>query len=109
TAARVSPSLFAVLGVGAALGRTLTEVDDRSNAPVAVLSFGTWAGALGRDPNVIGRTISLDRLPHTVVGVMSEWFSFPPRGSPLNGQPAALFLPIAFTPFHPHPFRPLFI
>src|SRR5262249_24038096 len=76
TAARVSPSLFAVLGVGAALGRTLTEVDDRSNAPVAVLSFGTWAGALGRDPNVIGRTISLDRLPHTVVGVMSEWFSF---------------------------------
>lgn len=99
TAARVSPELFSILAARAALGRTLTTDDDAANAPVAVLSHGLWASAFGRDPNVLGRTIALDRQPYTVVGVMSERFLFPPRGSDLNGEPAALFVPIAFTPF----------
>jgi putative ABC transport system permease protein len=98
-AAKVSPSLFSVLGASPALGRTLAQEDDTANAAVAILSFGTWAGVFGRDPNVIGRTVSLDRRPYTIVGVMPEPFTFPPRGSTMNGEPAALFVPMAFTPF----------
>src|SRR5207247_3676859 len=94
-AAKVSPSLFSVLGATPALGRTLTQEDDTANAAVAVLSFGTWTGVFGRDPNVIGRTVSLDRQPYTIVGVMPEPFTFPPRGSTMNGEPAALFVPMA--------------
>ena len=88
-----------MLGASPALGRTLTQEDDTTNAAVVVLSFGTWAGAFGRDPNVIGRTVSLDRRPYTIVGVMPEPFTFPPRGSTINGEPAALFVPMSFTPF----------
>ena len=98
-AARVSPSLFSVLGASQALGRTLMQEDDTANAAVAVLSFATWSEVFGRDPNVIGRTVSLDRRPYTIVGVMPEPFAFPPRGSTMNGEPAALFVPMAFTPF----------
>jgi len=97
-AAKVSPSLFSVLGANPALGRTMTEGDDTANAAVAVLSFGTWSSAFGRDPNVIGRVVSLDRRPYTIVGVMPESFTFPSRGSAINGEPAALFVPMAFTP-----------
>jgi hypothetical protein len=94
---RVSPELFSVLGVGPALGRTLTTDDDRTNAHVAVLTYGLWAGALGADPAVVGRSILLDRQPYTVVGVMPERFEFPPRGSDANGEPAAFYVPIAFS------------
>jgi predicted permease len=99
TAARVSPSVFALLGAVPSLGRTLTNDDDEANAPVAVLSFGLWNRAFGRDPSVVGRTIALDRRPYTIIGVMAESFAFPPRGSTLNGEPAALFVPIAFSQF----------
>jgi putative ABC transport system permease protein len=98
-AAKVTPTLFSVLNASPALGRTLTEEDDGTNAAVTVLSFGTWAGAFGRDPNVIGKTIALDRRPYTIVGVMREPFTFPPRSSAINGEPVALFVPMAFTPF----------
>jgi putative ABC transport system permease protein len=97
-AAKVSPSLFSVLNENPALGRTLTQEDDTANAAVVVLSFGTWAGVFGRDPNVIGRTVALDRHPYTIVGVMPEPFTFPPRGATINGEPVALFVPMAFTP-----------
>jgi predicted permease len=98
-AARVSPALFAVLGVFPALGRALTDDDDRQNAKVAVLSHGLWSRAFGRDPSILGRAITLDREPYTVVGVMPERFEFPLRGAETNGDPAALFVPIAFSPF----------
>jgi putative ABC transport system permease protein len=97
--ARVAPDLFAVLGVSPVVGRALTEDDDRQNAKVVVLDYGVWTRVLGRDPLVVGRTISLDRQPYTVVGVMGERFEFPPRGAGRNFEPASLFLPIAFTPF----------
>jgi predicted permease len=99
TVTRVSPEIFQLLGASAALGRTLTSEDDAANAPVAVLSFGLWSRAFGRDPAVVGKTIALDRRPYIIVGVMPRTFAFPPRGSTLNGEPAALFAPIAFSPF----------
>jgi putative ABC transport system permease protein len=94
---RVSPELFTVLGASPLLGRTLSPDDDRQNARVVVLTHGLWTRAFGRDPSIVGRAITLDRLPYTVVGVMPESFEFPPRGSANNGKPAALFLPIAFS------------
>jgi len=99
TGARVSASLFGVLGVAPALGRALTEDDDRQHANVTVLTDGLWSRAFGRDPSILGRTITLDRQPYTVVGVMPPPFQFPPHGAESNGTPAALFVPIAFSPF----------
>jgi putative ABC transport system permease protein len=96
-AARVSPALFSVLGVAPALGRSLTEDDDRVGRKVAVLSAGLWSRAFGRDPGIVGRTITLDREPYTVVGVMPDRFEFPLRGPDSNADPAALYVPIAFT------------
>lgn len=98
-AARVSPSLFTVLGVSPILGRALSEDDDRQGARVAVLSASLWSSAFGRDPSIVGRTIALDRQPYTIVGVLPDRFEFPQRGGTSNSDPAALFVPIAFSPF----------
>jgi len=95
--ARVSPEMFAVLGVTPVLGRALSPDDDRQNAKVAVLDYGLWTRAFGRDPQVVGRTISLDRQPYTIVGVMGDRVQFPPRGNGRNFQPASVLLPIAYS------------
>ena len=96
-AARVTPNLFTVLGVSPALGRAITEDDDRADARIAVLTNGLWSRAFGRDPAIVGRTISLDRQPYTVVGVMPEHFIFPLQGAQTNGEPAALYVPMSFS------------
>jgi len=96
--ARVSPEMFSVLGVAPALGRVLTADDDRQNAKIAVIDYGLWTRAFGRDPQAVGKVISLDRQPYTVVGVMDNRFEFPPRGNGRNFQPASVFLPIAYSP-----------
>jgi len=98
-AARVSPGLFGVLGVAPTIGRALTEEDDRQNAHVAVLSHHLWSRLFGRDPSIVGRTVTLDRQPYTVVGVMPAGIDFPERGPETNHEPADVFVPIAFTPF----------
>jgi putative ABC transport system permease protein len=95
--ARIAPEMFGVLGMAPVLGRALTVDDDRQNAKVVVLDHGLWTRAFGRDPQVVGRTISLDRQPYTVVGVMGDRFQFPPRGNGRNFEPASIFLPIAFS------------
>jgi predicted permease len=76
TGARVSPSLFAMLGVRPLAGRVLT-VDDEPHAKVAVLGAATWARYFSSDPHIIGRPISLDGVPHIVVGVVPADFDFP--------------------------------
>jgi putative ABC transport system permease protein len=96
---RISPEMFGVLGVSPLIGRALTSEDDRSNANVVVISHRLWTRVFGRDPSVLGRTLALDRQPYTIVGVMSDRFEFPPRGAENNGEPATLYLPIAFSPF----------
>jgi predicted permease len=70
--------LFAALGVEAELGRTLLPEDDRPGAPrVAVLGHGLWIERFGGDPDVLGRDLVLDDVPHAVVGVMPELFQTP--------------------------------
>jgi predicted permease len=76
TGARVSPSLFAMLGTRPLAGRGLTA-DDERHANVAVLSAASWARYFSSDPHIVGRTISLDGVLHTVVGVVPADFDFP--------------------------------
>jgi putative ABC transport system permease protein len=69
----VSGSYFETLGVPALLGRTLTEADDQrgggANGAVAVIGHGFWRGHFGGTPDVLGRTLTLDNVPFTIVGV----------------------------------------
>jgi predicted permease len=73
--AYATSDLFSVLGVGAALGRTFS--DDEARAPYVVLSHALWVSVFGGDPAVLGRSITLDGAPYTVIGVMPAWFQFP--------------------------------
>jgi predicted permease len=73
----VSGNFFSMLGVPAAIGRTLTAQDDRPNRPqaVAVLSHSFWRRRFGLDPSVIGRTITLGDTAFSVVGVAGGGFA----------------------------------
>src|SRR5262249_9130698 len=73
-AVRSERNLFRMLGVGAAIGRTFRD-DDPNN--VAVISAALWQRHYGGDPSCLGRKISLDRQPYTIIGVMPENFQFP--------------------------------
>jgi len=76
-AARVTASFFPLLGVNAALGRTLTEEENRpGRAPAVVLSDGFWRSRMGADPQAVGRTLRLDGQAATVVGVLPAGFHF---------------------------------
>ncbi|MGB0033926.1 MAG: ABC transporter permease, partial [Candidatus Acidiferrales bacterium] len=76
--ADVSPDLFVLLGVQAELGRALQSGDDNAaNPPVVVVSHALWQGGLGADPNIIGRKLTLDGKPRTVVGVLPAHFRYP--------------------------------
>jgi putative ABC transport system permease protein len=98
TAARVSASLFRLLDAKPMLGRTFAPEEDGEGHYVAILSYELWQRRYGGEADVIGRTIELDRQPHTVIGVMPRDFKFPLLGPTENGSPAALWVPMAFTP-----------
>jgi predicted permease len=75
TAQLVSGNYHAGLGVPAHRGRVLAMDDDRPSAePVAVISFRYWDARFGRDPGAIGKTIAVNRVPTTVVGVTPPGF-----------------------------------
>ncbi|HEY8518655.1 MAG TPA: ABC transporter permease [Gammaproteobacteria bacterium] len=58
------------LGIRPSLGRWFDETEDRAGAPlVAVLGHRTWARDFGADPSVLGRVVSIDGVPATIVGV----------------------------------------
>jgi putative ABC transport system permease protein len=74
----VSGRFFDVLGVPAMLGRTLRESDDRRggglDGPVAVISHAFWQRQFGGAPDVIGRSLTIERVPFTIVGVTPPGF-----------------------------------
>lgn len=76
--AAVSANYFAVAGVKPALGRTFTAEEDRPGAaPVAVLGDAAWQRLFERDPGVLGRTVTLNGVVHTIIGVMPAWMELP--------------------------------
>jgi predicted permease len=80
----VSGNYFSVLGVQPAQGRAFIPDEDARPTPVAVVSHGFWEQSLGSDPAVVGRTISINRTPFTVVGVAPRGFT----GTFLGANPA---------------------
>lgn len=72
----VSGSYFPVLGVNAGLGRVLNETDDQNAGghPVAVISYAWWQQRLGGDPSAVGKTITIDNVAYTIVGVAPKEF-----------------------------------
>src|SRR5687768_917302 len=73
-----TPNLFAVLGTQALLGRTFTPDDIASTSlPVVVIDEHLWLRRFAGDPGVIGRSIVLDGLGHTVIGVVASDFRVP--------------------------------
>jgi putative ABC transport system permease protein len=82
--------LFPLLGVDAMVGRTFrAEEDAAGGAPVVLLSYGLWQRRFGGAADAVGKSITLDSRPYTIVGVL-------PKGFELL-QPADVFLP--FTPW----------
>src|SRR5262245_49302885 len=76
-----SGSFFDTLGVPAAVGRTLIDADDRRGAPaVTVISHAFWERQFGRAPDIVGRTLSINRTPFTIVGVTPASFFGPTVG-----------------------------
>ena len=98
TAARLSASIFPMLGIQPAVGRIFAREEDAPGQNVAVLSYGLWQRRFGGDSNVVGRTFDIDRQPYTVIGVMPKSFAFPLRGPRINNDAADLWVPMAFTP-----------
>ncbi|MCC6202983.1 MAG: ABC transporter permease [Gammaproteobacteria bacterium] len=87
---RATPNLFATIGMAPLLGRTFAP-DDGAGEPVAVVSEGFWVRRLGGDPSAIGRSITLDGTPHSIIGVVPRDFRFP-RGE------IEIFVPTVFPP-----------
>jgi len=76
-ARRVTSNFFAVLGVAPAIGRGLTEADDRPNAePAVVVSDEFWRTQLGADAAAVGRSLTLNARLHTIVGVLPRGFEY---------------------------------
>src|SRR2546422_1701345 len=76
--ARVTASLFSTLGVMPARGRAFLPEEDKVGAPrVAIVSHGFWTRRFGAEPNLSGKTITLDDESYTVIGVMPPSFKFP--------------------------------
>ena len=80
----ISGNAFESLGVNPELGRTLTSADDVApgSGPVAVISDGYWTQRFARSPLVLGKAISLNGVPVTIVGVSRGSFAGLQMGSP---------------------------
>jgi putative ABC transport system permease protein len=80
--ARVSANFLHILGVSPLVGRSfLAEEDKPGAAPVAMISAELWRRRFARAPAILGRTMTLAGVPHTVVGVLPPGFQFPLAGA----------------------------
>lgn len=86
--AAVTSSLFPLLGIAPALGRTFTTMEDRQGGDgrVVVIGHDLWKHRFASDPHLLGRNVALDGHSYTVVGIMPAGFTFP--------SPAELWVPL---------------
>jgi len=90
----VSGDFFPTLGVRAHIGRTLLPDDDSLQAmPAAMLSYGYWKSAFGGSADAVGKTIRLNGLPYTIVGVTEKGFD-----SLVPGEKVDLYVPFSARP-----------
>ncbi len=89
----VSGAYFSGLGVNLPLGRGFTEEDENNRAPIAVLSHNYWTRRFARDPGVLGRTLYVNGVGMTIVGVAADGFEGTEAGAstdfwiPLQSRP----------------------
>jgi putative ABC transport system permease protein len=78
---RISPALIRALGVAPVAGRAFTDDEEKPNAaPVAMIGEGLWKRRFGRDPSLVGRTITLNDTPTTVIGIAPAALSLISQG-----------------------------
>jgi predicted permease len=77
--ALVTPEVLPLLGLSPILGRVFEPGNGAADARAVVLSHGLWQARFGGDRDILGRTVSLDGTPHTIIGVMPPAFHFPTR------------------------------
>jgi predicted permease len=76
--AAMTANALPALGVKPVLGREFQPDEDKPSAPrVAILSYGLWDRRYGKDPSVIGRSVRVNEIPTTIIGVMGADFQFP--------------------------------
>ncbi len=102
-AAKVTGNFFATLESRPELGRTIADEDYQpGRAHVAVIADGLWQSQFGRDPNVLGRSLRLNREVYKIVGVMPKEFVYPRQSDlPLGYadiQRTEVWIPLALTP-----------
>jgi putative ABC transport system permease protein len=93
--ATITADFLPALGVSPALGRNFLPEEDRpgGNTRVALITHGAWRRRFGGEPDIVGKTLTINDNPFTVVGVLPESFSW---GGPRNE---------VFTPLAPDPAR----
>ena len=89
----VSGEYFQILGVQPAIGRLFSAADDRAEAPYAVISHAYWQQRFGGRADVIGKTLTIQRTPLSIVGVASQAFI----GETIGQQPD-LWVPLLLQP-----------
>lgn len=87
-AAFVSGGFFRLFQVGPQLGRTFLPEEDRLGSHSVVLSYLAWGSRFNYDPHIVGKSITLDGEPFTIIGVMPAGFRFPALGTDLWATPA---------------------
>ncbi|HJX01262.1 MAG TPA: ABC transporter permease, partial [Terriglobales bacterium] len=96
-AIRVSSNLFSMLGVHPALGRLLMpDEDSPGRVSTAILTDGMWARRFGRDPHIVGRSVTINGQTYEVIGVLPQSFSLSQETLPLldGTEQADIFLPL---------------
>lgn len=88
----VSANFFRTLGIKPSLGREFTEAEQSNSANIAIITHALWRDHFGSDPKILEKTVTLDGLPATVVGVLPDSFQYIPMG------PAEVFTPLRLTP-----------
>jgi hypothetical protein len=91
---QVSVDFFRCWGLRMVRGRAFTPEEDSAKGPrAALISEGLWMRRFARDPEILGKTISLDGESHTVIGILPETVALREFGP----------LPEVFVPFHLDP------
>jgi putative ABC transport system permease protein len=91
--ARVSPNVFSVAGTQPVVGRMFTEAEGGPGAPkVVVLSDTLWQRSFGGDRSLVGKTIKLDGVPHTLIGIVPSAAQWP------DINDAEVFVPFGISP-----------
>jgi predicted permease len=90
----VTGNFFDAYGARVLIGRPITPEDDRPDAdPATVITYRFWRRYYACDPHVLGKTLMVNLVPFTIIGVLPEYY----RG-PLSGDPTEFYVPINTQP-----------